>query len=91
MDHILPVMTQPFDFRRRKSVVPEWEEQILFNERFSHFLQQDECSPKVLLLFEVGAAPPNTFSRSQLHQPPPLLRADPGLRDHGGGAGQRRR
>ncbi|XP_020555524.1 jouberin isoform X2 [Oryzias latipes] len=53
VDHILPVMTQPFDFRRRKSVVPEWEEQILFNERFSHFLQQDECSPKVLLLFEI--------------------------------------
>lgn len=53
VDHVLPIMTQPFDFRRRKSVVPEWEEQILFNERFAYFLQQDDRSPRVLLLFEV--------------------------------------
>ncbi|XP_024121319.1 jouberin isoform X2 [Oryzias melastigma] len=53
VDHVLPIMTQPFDFRRRKSVVPEWEEQILFNERFAYFLQQDDRSPRVLLLFEI--------------------------------------
>ncbi|ETE58168.1 Jouberin, partial [Ophiophagus hannah] len=51
--HILPIMTQPYDFRQFKSTLPEWEEQILFNERFNYFLQDAEGSPKVILFFEI--------------------------------------
>ncbi|XP_026561321.1 jouberin isoform X1 [Pseudonaja textilis] len=51
--HILPIMTQPYDFRRFKSTLPEWEEQILFNERFNYFLQDAEGSPRVILFFEI--------------------------------------
>lgn len=53
VEHILPIMTQPYEFRQYKSMLPEWEEQILFNERFNYFLQDDENSPKVILFFEI--------------------------------------
>ncbi|XP_035271774.1 jouberin isoform X2 [Anguilla anguilla] len=53
VDHVLPIMTQPFDFRKHKSTIPEWEEQIIFNERFGYFLQDDSKSPRVMLFFEV--------------------------------------
>lgn len=46
-------MTQPFDFKKNKSVIPEWQEQIIFNERFGYFVEQSDQSPKVLLFFEV--------------------------------------
>lgn len=46
-------MTQPFDFKKNKSVIPEWHEQIIFNERFGHFVEQNEESPVVMLFFEV--------------------------------------
>lgn len=46
-------MTQPYNFRQSKSTVPEWEEQIIFNERFSYFIQNTEESPLVILFFEV--------------------------------------
>ncbi len=36
--HVIPLMTQPFDFRKRKSVVPRWEELLLFNEDFDYFM-----------------------------------------------------
>ncbi|XP_062980710.1 jouberin isoform X2 [Elgaria multicarinata webbii] len=51
--HILPIMTQPYDFRQFKSTLPEWEEQILFNERFNYLLQDAEGSPRVILFFEI--------------------------------------
>lgn len=54
VEHVLPIITQPFDFKKQKSTVPEWEEQIIFNERFSYFLQQTEEAPKVILFFEVS-------------------------------------
>ncbi|XP_030345631.1 jouberin isoform X2 [Strigops habroptila] len=53
IDHILPIMTQPYNFRQSKSTVPEWEEQVIFNERFSYFIQNTEESPLVILFFEV--------------------------------------
>ncbi|KAM9341563.1 jouberin [Symphorus nematophorus] len=53
VDHILPIMTQPFDFKKNKSVIPEWQEQIIFNERFGYFVQQNDESPRVLLFFEI--------------------------------------
>lgn len=57
MDHILPIMTQPFDFKKRKSTVPEWEEQIIFNERFGYLLQEEREAPRVILFFEVSLTP----------------------------------
>lgn len=53
IDHILPIMTQPYDFRQFKSTVPEWEEQVIFNERFNYFIQNTEESPRVILFFEI--------------------------------------
>ncbi|XP_028824293.1 jouberin isoform X2 [Denticeps clupeoides] len=53
VDHILPIITQPYDFKKHKSNVPEWEEQIIFNERFTYLTQDDLDSPRVLLFFEV--------------------------------------
>ncbi|KAM4693311.1 jouberin isoform 1-T3 [Discoglossus pictus] len=52
-DCIHPLMTQAYDFRRLKSPVPEWDEQIIFNERFNYFLQENEDHPKVILFFEI--------------------------------------
>lgn len=57
VDHILPIMTQPFDFKKNKSVIPEWQEQIIFNERFGYFVEQKDESPRVLLFFEVRNLP----------------------------------
>ncbi|XP_059209875.1 jouberin [Centropristis striata] len=53
VDHILPIMTQPFDFKKNKSIIPEWQEQIIFNERFGYFVEQNDESPRVILLFEI--------------------------------------
>ncbi|KAJ7417021.1 hypothetical protein BTVI_33936 [Pitangus sulphuratus] len=53
IEHILPIMTQPYDFRQSKSTVPEWEEQVIFNERFTYFTQNTEENPQVILFFEV--------------------------------------
>ncbi|XP_008820297.1 jouberin isoform X1 [Nannospalax galili] len=53
VDYILPIMTQPYDFKQLKSRLPEWEEQIIFNENFPYLLREfDEC-PKVILFFEI--------------------------------------
>ncbi|NXM37487.1 AHI1 protein, partial [Gymnorhina tibicen] len=53
IEHILPIMTQPCDFRKSKSTIPEWEEQVIFNERFTYFIQNTEENPQVILFFEV--------------------------------------
>ncbi|NP_001002277.2 jouberin isoform X2 [Rattus norvegicus] len=53
VDYILPIMTQPYDFKKLKSRLPEWEEQVIFNENFPYLLREfDEC-PKVILFFEI--------------------------------------
>ncbi|XP_057594510.1 jouberin isoform X3 [Hippopotamus amphibius kiboko] len=53
VDYILPIMTQPYDFKQLKSRLPEWEEQIIFNENFPYLLRDFDESPKVILFFEV--------------------------------------
>ncbi|XP_048387522.1 jouberin isoform X2 [Stegostoma tigrinum] len=53
VEHILPIITQPYDFRKRKSAIPAWEEQIIFNERFGYFLHEFMDSPSSLLFFEI--------------------------------------
>ncbi|XP_045428583.1 jouberin isoform X7 [Pipistrellus kuhlii] len=53
VDYILPIMTQPYDFKQLKSRLPEWEEQIIFNENFPYLLRNFDESPKVILFFEI--------------------------------------
>ncbi|XP_067677966.1 jouberin-like [Haliotis asinina] len=50
VDHILPIMTQPFDFKQRKSTLPVWEELLVFNENYNYIVQKDL---KVILFFEL--------------------------------------
>ncbi|XP_071116994.1 jouberin-like [Haliotis cracherodii] len=50
VNHILPIMTQPFDFKQRKSTLPVWEELLVFNENFNYIVQKDL---KVILFFEL--------------------------------------
>nr|XP_022332539.1 jouberin-like isoform X2 [Crassostrea virginica] len=50
VDKVLPIMTQPFDFKERKSVLPVWEELLIFNENFNYFTQKDL---NVIVFFEV--------------------------------------
>ncbi|KAM8791855.1 jouberin [Rhynchonycteris naso] len=53
MDYVLPIITQPYDFRQLNSRIPEWEEHIIFNVNFPCLLQDSSESPKVILLFEI--------------------------------------
>lgn len=53
VSYIMPVMTQPYDFKKYKSLMPSWEEVLLFNEIFSYFLSREETDPKVIMFFEV--------------------------------------
>jgi len=46
----MPMLTQAFDFKEMKSVVPWWDELLLFNENCNHLLQEDSS---VILFFEV--------------------------------------
>ncbi|XP_063773447.1 jouberin isoform X2 [Pseudophryne corroboree] len=50
---VLPKLTQPYEFKRFKTLVPEWEEQIIFNERFTRFLNMKEDGPNVIIFFEI--------------------------------------
>ena len=47
---VLPIMTQPFDYKQRKSTLPVWEELIIFNENY-HYLISD--TPRVCAFFEL--------------------------------------
>ncbi len=43
-------MTSPFDFKTNRSVIPRWEEILVFNEQFNYFTQN---KPNSLLIFEI--------------------------------------
>ncbi|XP_078609318.1 jouberin-like isoform X9 [Branchiostoma floridae x Branchiostoma japonicum] len=51
VEFILPIMTQPFDFKKKKSMLPAWEELLIFNENFNLFTQMED--PRAVVLFEV--------------------------------------
>ncbi|XP_065062280.1 jouberin-like [Rhopilema esculentum] len=53
VDYIMPMMTQPFDFRKKKSMLPCWEETLIYNEIYSYFLQREEGDPEVMIFFEI--------------------------------------
>ena len=48
--NVVPLMTQPFEFRHRKSIVPRWEELLLFNDDFDYFVA---LGPKLGVFFEI--------------------------------------
>nr|XP_032815466.1 jouberin isoform X1 [Petromyzon marinus] len=48
-----PLTTQPCDVRAHRSLLPEWEEQVVFNHRLGPFLRVEPGAVRVLLLFEV--------------------------------------
>ncbi|KAF4796289.1 Jouberin [Turdus rufiventris] len=74
IEHILPIMTQPCDFRKSKSAIPEWEEQVIFNECFTYFIQNTDENPQVILFFELvganGVLNVGGKLRLQLYYPP---------------------
>ena len=43
-------MTTPFDFKKSRTILPRWEEILVFNEEFSHFIKNQ---PNVLIMFEL--------------------------------------
>jgi jouberin len=43
-------MSQPYDFKEKRSTIPMWEELIVFNENFNYFIQE---KPNVTIFFEV--------------------------------------
>uniref|UniRef100_UPI00358FBE35 jouberin-like n=1 Tax=Myxine glutinosa TaxID=7769 RepID=UPI00358FBE35 len=47
------MITRPFDFRQARSLRPEWEEQLVFPERFGRFIEAAHGGPRTLIFFEV--------------------------------------
>nr|CAD7394410.1 unnamed protein product [Timema cristinae] len=50
VEHILPLMTEIFDFRERRCLIPFWEELLVFNEDIEYLYKTD---PPVVILFEI--------------------------------------
>nr|XP_054754386.1 jouberin-like [Lytechinus pictus] len=53
LEYILPILTQPFDFKKRKSMTPCWEDQIIFNESYQYLIQERDDCPKIIIFFEI--------------------------------------
>ncbi|KAG9493470.1 hypothetical protein GDO78_001398 [Eleutherodactylus coqui] len=52
-EYVLPKFTQPYNFKQLKTLIPEWDEQIIFMDKFIHFLHVKEDSPNVIIFFEI--------------------------------------
>ncbi|XP_063217241.1 jouberin-like isoform X2 [Bacillus rossius redtenbacheri] len=50
VDYILPLMTESYDFRQRRSILPSWEELLVFNEDIEYILNPDLS---VVIMFEI--------------------------------------
>ncbi|XP_074640564.1 jouberin-like isoform X2 [Tubulanus polymorphus] len=50
VNFVLPMMSQPYDFKKHQSTIPVWEELILFNENYNYFLNEES---NVILFFEL--------------------------------------
>jgi len=46
--YILPIMTKPFDVKKKRSLEPMFNEDLVVNEDYAHLLQ-----PDAMLLFEL--------------------------------------
>ncbi|XP_037792755.1 jouberin-like [Penaeus monodon] len=63
VDHILPIMTQPYDLRKAKSLHCRWEEQLIFNEPMGHFTSRE---PQVIVFFQMMDFPPSSANTSNV-------------------------
>ncbi|KAK7058710.1 hypothetical protein SK128_009689 [Halocaridina rubra] len=60
VDYILPIMTQPFDLRKNRSLCCQWQEQLIFNESKEHLAS---ASSAVVIFFQLMDFPsPTSFS-----------------------------
>ncbi|XP_023336520.1 jouberin [Eurytemora carolleeae] len=50
VSRILPLMTQPFDFRLKRDILPKWEELLLFNDDFDATFEKHE---NIVMFFEI--------------------------------------
>ncbi|KAG7176425.1 jouberin-like [Homarus americanus] len=50
VDYILPIMTQPYDVKKERSLYCKWEEQLTINEPSNHFTSDE---PQVLIFFQL--------------------------------------
>ncbi|KAK4326170.1 hypothetical protein Pmani_003281 [Petrolisthes manimaculis] len=62
VDHILPIMTQPFHLSKARSVVCRWEEQLIINEPIHRFTSEEE---PVMFFFQLMDFPGQAQGRSQ--------------------------
>ncbi|KAL0103403.1 hypothetical protein PUN28_017579 [Cardiocondyla obscurior] len=50
--YIQPMITGKFDFKKNKSMIPVWEEELIFEHDFDEIIKREE-SEQVVILFEV--------------------------------------
>ena len=67
MTKILPLMTQPFDYKQRQSILPKWEELLLFNENFEEVFQTDK-NKNVVIFFEIIDFLPMALANKKLNR-----------------------
>lgn len=65
IEYIMPMMTQPFNLKEKKYLMPLWEELLIFNEDFSYFIKKES---EVIIFFEVidFISPESNFSNKWL-------------------------
>ena len=64
---ILPLMTQPFDYKQKQSILPKWEELLLFNENFEQVFQTDK-NKNVVIFFEIIDFLPMALANKKLNR-----------------------
>ncbi|XP_023210818.1 jouberin-like [Centruroides sculpturatus] len=65
IEHIIPMMTQPYDLKEKKYLMPLWEELLIFNEDFNYFINKES---DVIIFFELidFISPESNFSNKWL-------------------------
>lgn len=64
-EYVTPILTTPYDFKTNRSIIPKWEEILVFNEPFSRFTRS---KPNCLLMFEIIDAARSVDSSRPQHQ-----------------------
>lgn len=53
VSEILPLMTQPYNFKENKSLLPRWNELLIFNEPFNRFITPStDCKPVLFFVIK---------------------------------------
>ena len=64
---ILPLMTQPYDFKQKQSIVPKWEELLLFNDSFEKVFEIEK-NKNVVIFFEILDFLPMSVATKNYHR-----------------------